>query len=155
MTLGIAGGCVMFLLSLFLGAQYVWSGIPGFAALLVLGFLASAAIGILAACMMVLAKRSAPILRIYGLAATLFGGVLFPIDLLPAWLRPLSWLVPQSYVINGTRGLLMQNPPPETVPFSTAALGLLVFTAVLLPIGLTLLYRSMQYARRMGMLSGY
>ncbi len=153
--LGLLGGTLVFLVSLPLGAQYVWSGIPAFLLLIVLGILASMAVGILSASLMVLAKRSQPVLTLYGLAASLLAGALFSIDQLPPFLQKLSLAIPHTYVINAARTLLMEDPGTFTMSFRTAAIALTIFNLVVFTSGLWLLHRSMQYARKMGMLSGY
>jgi ABC-2 type transport system permease protein len=153
--LGLLGGTLVFLVSLPLGANYVWSGIPAFLLLIVLGILASMAVGILSASLMVLAKRSQPVLTLYGLAASLLAGALFSIDQLPPFLQKLSLAIPHTYVINAARTLLMEDPGTFTMSFRTAAIALTIFNLVVFSSGLWLLHRSMQYARKMGMLSGY
>ena len=153
--LGLLGGTLVFLVGLPLGADYVWSGLPPFLLLIVLGILASMAVGILSASLMVLAKRSQPVLTLYGLAASLLAGALFSIDQLPPFLQKLSLAIPHTYVINAARTLLMEDPGTFTMSFRTAAIALTVFNLVVFTSGLWLLHRSMQYARKMGMLSGY
>jgi ABC-2 type transport system permease protein len=153
--LGFLGGTLIFLLGLLLGADYVISGLPAFVLLLVLGVLASMGIGILAASLMVLAKRSQPVLTLYGLAASLLAGALFSVDQLPTYLRALSWAIPHTYVINSARTVLMEDPGSFSISFGSAALALTVFNLVVFTGGLWLFNRSLQYARKMGMLSGY
>jgi ABC-2 type transport system permease protein len=153
--LGLFGGTLVFLVGLAMGANYVWSGIPAFLLLIVLGILASMAVGILSASLMVLAKRSQPVLTLYGLAASLLAGALFSVDQLPPFLQALSLAIPHTYVINAARTVLMEDPGTFTMSFSTAAIALTVFNLVVFTSGLWLLHRSMQYARKMGMLSGY
>jgi hypothetical protein len=41
------------------------------------------------------------------------------------------------------------------VPFDTAVLALLIFNVVVMSAGLWLFSRSLEYGRKMGMLSGY
>jgi len=153
--LGFLGGVLIFLLGLLLGADYVISGLPAFVLLLILGVLASRGIGILAASLMVLAKRSQPVLTLYGLAASLLAGALFSVDQLPPYLRALSWAIPHTYVINSARTVLMEDPGSFSISFGSAALALTVFNLVVFTGGLWLFNRSLQYARKMGMLSGY
>jgi ABC-2 type transport system permease protein len=153
--LGFLGGVLIFSLGLLLGADYVISGIPAFILLLILGVLASMGIGILAASLMVLAKRSQPVLTLYGLAASLLAGALFSVDQLPPYLRALSWAIPHTYVINSARTVLMEDPGSFSISFGSAALALTIFNLVVFTGGLWLFNRSLQYARKMGMLSGY
>ena len=118
--------------------------------------LASLAIGVLSGSVVVLAKRGDPVLTLYTIAASLLSGALFPVELLPAWLRWLSWLLPQTYVISALRHLLM--PQGELLPGASigqAVLGLSVFVLIGLPLALWVFGRAMEAGRRMGVLSGY
>ena len=60
-----------------------------------------------AASFLVLFKRGEPVIALYGLAAALLGGTLFPITVLPAWIRWASYLVPHAYVISAARAILV------------------------------------------------
>jgi ABC-2 type transport system permease protein len=146
---------LIFLIGLALGANYIMSGLPQFLVLIVLGVLASTAIGILSASLMLLAKRSQPVLTLYGLAASLLAGAVFSVDQLPTWLRWASYLLPHTYVINSARAVLMDDPGTFSIPFGTAVIALIAFNIVVFGLGLWLFTRSLQYARKMGMLSGY
>jgi ABC-2 type transport system permease protein len=138
-----------------LGADLELSGVPAFVVIFVLGMLACNAIGILSASLIVLAKRSQAILGLYGLAASLLGGALFSIDVLPAWLRPFSYLVPHAYVISAARDALVPGDVGAAIPMGTAVVGLVLFNLVAYPVGLYAFTRSLEYSRRMGLLGGY
>ena len=152
---GTINGTLILLFAVFLGSTIVPSGLPQFFILVALGIGSSTAIGILAASLLVVAKRSQPFLTIYGLAASLLGGALFSIDQLPAWLRWFSFLIPHTYVINSARAVLMPDPGSFFMPFGVAVATLLVFNLVFLSLGLWLFSRSLQFARREGILGGY
>lgn len=152
---GFVSGTLVFLLGIVLGANYIMSGIPKFVVLLLLGVLASTAIGILSASLMVLAKRSQPVLTLYGMAASLLAGAVFSVDQLPTYLRWLSYAIPHTYVINSARSVLMDDPGTFSIPFGTAVIALMVFNVVVFGLGLWLFNRALQYSRKMGMLSGY
>ena len=60
--------------------------------------------------------------------------VLFPISVLPEWLRTISYLLPITYSLSGMRHALLQG-------YSLSALApeitaLMVFSVVLVPLGL-------------------
>lgn len=152
---GFLSTTIMLLIGVALGADLRAAGLPALIGLLLLGALASNAIGLLSASLLVLAKRSDPILSLYGLAASLLGGALFSIDVLPPWLRLFSYAVPHAYVISAARQVLMADPVDGGIDLTTAVVGLVVFNIVVLALGLPLFGRSLQYARRMGLLSGY
>lgn len=153
--IGVFSGTLVFLFGLVLGMEIKLSGIPGFLLLVFLGVLASMAVGVAAASLMVLAKRSQPVLGLYGLVASVLAGALFSVDQLPPFLQTLSLAIPHTYVINGARALLMEDPGTFVVPFKTAVIALTVFNIVVFSVGLWLFHRALQYARKMGLLSGY
>lgn len=155
MAMGMFDALLILILGWLLGAQYLLEGIPGFAMLLLLGIAASLSIGILAASFMVLAKRSQPIIQLYSLGASVLAGAVFSVDQLPSWIRPLSWLIPHTYAINSARDALMGNSGSFVIPVETAVAALVAFTIAMFVLGLYLFTRSLQYARKMGMLSGY
>lgn len=152
---GFIDGGLVFLIGLAMGANYILSGIPQFLVLLALGVIASTAIGVLSASLMVLAKRSQPVLTLYGLAASLLAGAAFSVDQLPTPLQWVSYAIPHTYVINSARAVLMEDPGTFSIPFGTAVIALMIFNVVVFGVGLWLFNRALQYARKMGMLSGY
>ena len=85
---------------------------------MLLGILACTAIGILSASIMVLAKRSQPILTLYGFASSLLAGAFFSVDQLPPFLQTLSLAIPHTYVINSARAVLMEDPGTFSIPFA-------------------------------------
>lgn len=153
--LGVVSGAIVFAIGLALGAQIDIGGVPAFLLILVLGLLASVGIGTVTAAFMVLSKRAQPLVVLYGLAASVLAGALFSVEQLPRALQYVSWAIPHTYVINAAREALMADPGSFTVPVGTAVIALGVFDAIALTGGLWLLSRSMQYARKMGLLSGY
>jgi len=153
--MGLLQGTLIMLIGLFLGAEYLAGGWWRFLILLVLGILACTAIGIVSAAILILSKRSKPFLTLYGMAASLLAGSVFSVSQLPPWLQTLSWAIPHTYVINASRAVLMEDPGSFVVPFDTAVLALLIFNVVVMSIGLWLFSRSLEYGRKMGMLSGY
>jgi ABC-2 type transport system permease protein len=153
--LGFINGLLILTVAGLLGAAYNFEGVPPFLVLVLLGMLASMAVGIMAASVMVVAKRSQPILTLYGLASSLLAGAVFSVDQLPGLLRPLSWVIPQTYVINGARYVLMDDPGTFIMPFGDAVLALVVFNAVMLSFGLWLFMRAVRFARETGILGGY
>lgn len=154
-TMGVLEGAIILGMGLLLGADYVASGWWQFLVLLVLGILACTAIGIVSAAVLILSKRSKPFLTLYGMAASLLAGSVFSVSQLPDWLQTLAWAIPHTYVINASRAVLMEDPGTFYVPFNTAVLALLIFNVVVMSAGLWMFSRSLEYGRKMGMLSGY
>lgn len=153
--IGIFNGAVLMAVGSWLGADYVLGQIPMFLLLVLLGMVATTAIGIMSASILMLTLKSQPILNVYSMLAGLLAGSVFSVSQLPAWLRPLSWLIPHTYVINGSRTLLMTDPGSFEMPIATALLVLTGFSIVAFPLGMWAFRRSLETSRRMGMLSGY
>lgn len=143
-------------LSSLLGANYAFANWPMALLFIVLGVAGGLAISLLAASVKVLAKKGDPVLVLYQLAASVLAGQFFNIELLPGPVRFLSYTIPATYVNIGLRKTLM--PAGEGIPgVSTgeALLALVAFNLVLYPIAIWLFGRSMEYGRKMGLLSGY
>jgi len=143
-------------LSLVLGAHFVLAGVPGAVGLCALGIGATLAFGIAAASVKVLAKRTDPIAALYVLAVAVLSGVYYPLRVLPRQLRALSWLLPDTYVISGSRHLLMAHGATTGGPTPWQAAGaLFAFDVVALPASLWLFVRTLDYGRKSGVLAGY
>ena len=146
----------MVLLSIPLGAEYDLSGVPAAIVIVIMGFAATLAVGILGASIKVLSKRTDPVLQLYTIAASVLSGAFFPLELLPPWIRAFSWVIPHTYVIQALRRVLM--PQGEVLPGPTAwqAIGALaVFCVVMYPDALWVYGRTLEYGRKIGALSGY
>lgn len=153
--LGVFNGTALMILGGVMGANYELNQMLGFLLLIVLGLIATTAIGITSAAVLMLTLKSQPLLQVYAMAAGLLAGSVFSVSQLPGWLKIFAWLIPHTYVINGSRSLLMADPGSFEIPFGTAVIVLTVFSAIVFPIGLWLFRRALEFARKMGMLSGY
>jgi len=155
LILGVFNGVALMILGIVLGANLDYGQMLGFGLLIALGLAATTAIGILSASVLMLTLKSQPILVVYGLAASLLAGSVFSVSQLPLWLRLFAYMIPHTYVINGARSLLMDNPGSFEMSFGAAVLVLSLFSVIAFPIGLWLFRRSLEFARKMGLLSGY
>ncbi|MEN8238279.1 MAG: ABC transporter permease [Actinomycetota bacterium] len=155
LLLGIVNGTLLMLVGWLLGADYVAGQIPAFIFLVFLGVIATTAIGLVSASVLMLTLKAQPVLYVYGMAAGLLAGAVFSVSQLPTWLKIFSFLIPHTYVINGSRSLLMEDPGSFEIPYSTAVFVLLGFGVIVFPLGVWLFRRALEFARRMGVLSGY
>jgi len=146
----------MFGTSLLLGAHYRWQGIPAAIVVLFLGLAATLGIGVVNTAIKVLSKRGDVILNLYAIAATVLSGTFYSVDVLPSWLRPVSWLIPHTYVLQALRRVLLPGGAELSGPSALqASLALLGFSILIYPIALWLYGRTFEYGRKMGLLSGY
>jgi ABC-type polysaccharide/polyol phosphate export permease len=152
-----AGGAVATIaVAAILGAQFRLAGLP--AAVIVLGLGTAAGIGlsVLASSVRVLAKQGDPVLGVYVILTQIFSGVYFPVSSLPPAIRPLAALLPNTYVIDSLRRVMM--PAGANLPgprLAVSVVALMIFNLALFPIAIWLFGRSMQYGRKMGVLGGY
>ncbi|AGZ41475.1 ABC transporter permease [Actinoplanes friuliensis] len=145
--------CFMIAVGWLLGMPIDPAGIPLGLAVLFLGILACNALGTLAASFLLLFKRGDPVVMLFSLAAGVLGGALFPVSVLPDWIRWVSYLVPHTYVISAERQLLMPNPPAGELGVGLSLVVLAVLCVVMLTAGLWIFDRSLRLARRLGILS--
>lgn len=88
--------------------------------------------GIISAAFVIVFKRSDPMNWFVNSIAYVFSGVFFPVELLPPWLRIVSYLLPFTYALRALRGALMRGATlAELAPDLVVLLG---FAAVLLPV---------------------
>jgi ABC-2 type transport system permease protein len=152
----VIGSSLVLAVSLPLGVDIRWRDLPSALWVLVLGLAAGLAIGTFSASLKVLAKSGDPILFVYHLAAQILSGVYFSLEVLPGPLRMLSWLIPHTYVISALRSLLMAEPSRIAGPSLEQSVNiLLVFCVIAYPMALWLFGRSLEYGRKLGVLSGY
>ena len=150
------GAIPAFALATVLGAHFTLAGMLTSALVLILGVMAVFAIGVVSASVLVLAKRSDPFLTIYTLAAPILAGALFPLDVLPGWIRWMSWLVPHTYVLSALRKEAMPGGIGVAGPsVQQALIGLLLFVLVAYPLVMWFFGRVMELGRRYGLLGGY
>jgi len=139
--------------TLILGVHLEVSGLGAFALGVVLTLLSSAGLGVLSASFILYFKRGDPINFMLSGATTLLGSVFFPVEQLPAWVRPASELLPITWSLRVVRGSLLLGQ-------GTAELGreltvLAVMTVVLLPLGLICSRFAIRRAKREGSLIRY
>jgi ABC-2 type transport system permease protein len=56
-------------------------------------------------------------------------GIWYPIETLPAWLRPLSWMLPSTYVFEGMRAAMIEHRVDLTAMVMAAGLNVLYIAA--------------------------
>ena len=120
---------------------------------LLASLLALFGLGLLAAAYVVLFKRGNPVQSIVNTTFMLLSGVYFPVALLPAPLRWVAQWLPITHVLQGARRALLDGLRlAELLP----SLGLLlIFAAVLLPLGLAAIAWALRRVRRHGTLAAY
>jgi len=145
---------VIYLLCGFLfGLDLSAANVPAFLLILVLSVASMASLGILIAAATLIIKRSEGInLMMTGISLA-FGGVAYPVTLLPDWLQWVPKVIPFSYALQGMRSSLLTGA--GVIELLPALNALALFSVVLLPIGLYAFSLATRYAKINGTLGQY
>lgn len=120
--------------------------------ILVLSVGCFSAFGILtAAFVMVFKKGDAS--TVMSAASILLGGVMFPAEMLPGWLKPVSNLLPVTHSLKAMRQALIAGEGLSVL--APEMLALILFSAVLFPIGMLAFSWSVQRTKITGSLGQY
>jgi ABC-2 type transport system permease protein len=135
------------------GVHLYATGLGAFALGAVLTLLSSVGLGVLSASFILYFKRGNPINFLLSGATTLLGSVFFPVEQLPAWIRPAAEFLPVTWSLAVVRGSLLQGKGVVELGRELSVLALM--TVVLLPAGLICSRFAIQRAKREGSLVQY
>jgi ABC-2 type transport system permease protein len=121
--------------------------------LLPLALAAFVALGFLGGAMAMALRRTDPISALAWLAAAGLGGVFYPIDALPAWVQPLSWILPVGPALEAFRAAVFAGAAPGALAAPLAALA--GFTAVVGGLSAWAMAFALRRARQDGSLTLY
>ncbi len=155
-------GTVLLGLMLFTDISLRGANLGGVLTVLLASTLAFVGLGVMAAALPVLSpERGAEATHIFQGSLLLVSGVYYPIDVLPAWLQPVSALSPATYTLTACRRLVGVGDPATTSERLAGAslsavlpelLILIVMGAVLVPLGLWVFARVERWAKHTGRL---
>lgn len=144
---------VMVAVGLLLGAHLHGARVLPALAVLALVLIAYASIGILATAMQLVFRTSGPLLTVALVGSNLLGGVYFPTEVIPSWMRYLSYVTPLTYGLRAMRRLVLTDLPMSAVITDVAVLA--GIAALFLAVGVVALDGALRYGRRTGSLSHY
>ncbi len=110
-------------------------------------------LGLLAAATTMLVRRLNPVAMVIGSLSFFLSGVMYPVTVLPPWLRILGRALPLTHALAVLRGAFLVGAGPGELRGSL--LALLAFTAALAPVGAGLFAYALRRARVDGSLSHY
>ena len=110
-------------------------------------------LGILAAAFILRFKRGNPVAWLIATASELLGGVYFPTQILPPWIKNISDWIPMTHALSALRESLLLNAGFEQISFHL--LYLAGFTIVIWPVGIFAFKIALQWSQRDGSLSHY
>jgi ABC-type multidrug transport system permease subunit len=119
---------------------------------LVLTVAAVSPLGVLAAALAMVIKKTGPVEWLSYSSASLFGGVYLPLAAMPFGLQVIGWCLPITHSLNGFRAATAGVPIGAV---SHDALWLLVASIVLTPLALWIFVRAVNKARVDGTLAMY
>ncbi|MCG3205022.1 MAG: hypothetical protein KCHDKBKB_01739 [Elusimicrobia bacterium] len=110
-------------------------------------------LGILAAAFILRFKKGNPVTWLIASTGELFGGVYFPTDILPDWMRSVAQWIPMTHALSALRKTLLLNADFMTV--RDDLLFLLFFTLLVWPIGVLAFLWALKKSQEDGTLGHY
>lgn len=107
--------------------------------------------GIISCSVLVLVKRGDPVNWIFSSASSLLAGTMFPIAVLPVWLRVVAMCLPLTHALEALRRFLLAGARIGAVSDHLAVMGL--FIIVLMPITIVINTVCMRAAKKKGAFS--
>jgi ABC-2 type transport system permease protein len=120
---------------------------------LILSIASFSGIGILSAAVVLVIKKGDPVTWLFGGVSNLLAGVYYPITVLPAWLTPLSHVLPMTYALDAMRLAMLKGASLFEV--RTDILVLLGFSLVLTPLAFLVFRKALKRAKIEGSLIQY
>lgn len=150
-----AAGSVVYLIfgALFFGVHLGSANWPAALVVLALSLVAFTALGMVAAAFVMVFKKGNPPGWVFGGVSTLFGGVIVPIQSLPAWMQSTSKVLPITYTLEAMRLSVLKGAGLGELKLQIGMLAL--FAAVLTPIGVAAFSVAIRRAKRTGSLVQY
>jgi ABC-2 type transport system permease protein len=110
-------------------------------------------LGLLAAATTMLVRRLNPVAMVIGSLSFFLSGVMYPVTVLPAWLRAVGSLLPLTHALAVLRGALLVGSGLGEL--RSSLLALVVFAGLLAPVGAAMFAFALRRARIDGSLSHY
>ena len=121
---------------------------PAASVIAILSLVTFVALGLFAAGLILVIKRGDAVAALGNIFATVFAGALFPISVLPDWLRWLAYVLPLHYSLDGLRRSLLVGDGLAELKMNVIVLG--ISAAILVPASLIGLGVALGYVRREG-----
>lgn len=146
-------GAILFAVAVLLGLSVVWKAVPIGAVLLALTMLSYVGIGLVFAALILAFRTTGPLSAAVATASMLLGGVYYPTQVIPSWIRDLGAVIPLTYGLRAIRQVVLRGDPVTAVARDVGILaGITVVTLVL---GVAAFALALRHARRAGTLSSY
>jgi len=143
----------IFLGLLLFGLKLHLTSILALVVLIILTIGSFTGIGLISAAFILVLKRGSPVSLLVMTASGLLGGVFYPVDILPAWLVPVAQLLPITHALEAMRQILLNGASFAFI--SGKVLILVLFSAILIPMGLAAFGYGLKIAKKEGSLLYY
>lgn len=127
--------------------------IPAAIAAMILTITSLSGIGLMSAGIIIVTKVGDPISWAFTALTSLFSGVLFPVEYLPDYLKPISLLLPTTYALDALRLSLINNASTASIMPQLTLLAVMTFVTI--PLGLLAVRLGFNHARGTGSLAQY
>jgi len=144
---------VLAVAGLFLGVDFGSCDFVSMAVILVLTIASLSGLGILSAAFIVVMKKGDPIEWFIGSISSMLGGALFPVSLMPEWLRMIAAMLPTTYALEAMRQAMLNGASIVVLGREVLILGSMA--AVLLPASVWVFAWAVNKGRRDGTLMHY
>lgn len=138
---------------LFFGVNFKGANFIGAAVILFLTMICFSSIGIISASFIMIFKRGDPVTWLISKFSALFGGVYFPITVLPKGLQTISYFLPVTYSLRALRHTLLQGYPLGLLGYDISIL--MFFSVFLLPLSVFIFKYAVKTAKMNGSLLHY
>jgi ABC-2 type transport system permease protein len=143
----------VFLGTIFLGINFSNANLLSALVILILTIISFSCIGVISASFTIIFKRGDPLIWLMSSLSAFFGGVFFPISVLPKYLQIISYFIPVTYSLRSLRySLLKGYPLGLLVPDIIILLG---FCIVLVPLSVVIFRWAVRRAKKAGTLAFY
>jgi ABC-2 type transport system permease protein len=136
-----------------LGLPLARVNVPAVLLIFLLSELAFSSIGIISATFTLVFKRGDPLLWLFGGLSWLLGGVFYPLDILPRFLRDAAQLLPITHALVGMRAAFLEHASLAMLLPQIEILGL--FGLMGLPLSLLAFHWGIRLAKTSGTLSHF
>ena len=136
-----------------LGMRFEDANVPFALLSLAVAIISFTGLGFCAASLVILTKSGNPLGWVLRVSSVVLGGVYYPVDVLPGWLRGIGQLLPLTHALELMRGALLRGE--GLAQLWGPLLALIGLTVVLLPLGLFACHLAIRMTRMNGSLSHY
>jgi ABC-2 type transport system permease protein len=135
------------------GANLNLNNLPAIVTTFLLILLPFIGIGLISAAFIIVLKRGSPVSALVSISSGLLGGVLYPVQVLPDWIKPVSQLLPITHGLEAMRQILINNGGFAEI--SQHLLILFCFTLLFMGGGIISIIMAVRIARKEGSLLHY